>query len=131
VKVFLGSNDLWRVVAVTTLATQLFARDVLTGLDVLRNQKFATLKGKHVGLITNDTGLSIDGQRKVDLMLAAGVDVKALFSPEHGLLGVEDEPNVSDTTDAKTGLQVHSLHAGEKHRITPALPVAGTSLRSM
>ncbi|MBV8832481.1 MAG: DUF1343 domain-containing protein [Acidobacteriaceae bacterium] len=110
---------LFGLLGVITLAPRTFAGAVLTGLDVLRNQNFAPLKGKHIGLITNHTGLSSDGQRNVDIMLAAGVDVKTLFSPEHGLQGVEDQPNVSDTTDQKTGLQVHSLHAGGKHRITP------------
>ncbi len=119
--VLLTKKHLLIFLSVTTLTTQLFAGDVLTGLDVLRKQNFAPLRGRHIGLITNHTGLSSDGQRNVDLMLAAGVDVKTLFSPEHGLLGVEDQPNVSDTTDAKTGLLVHSLHAGGKHRITPEM----------
>ncbi len=36
---------------------------VLTGLDVLEQQNFAPLKGKHIGLITNQTGLDRDGRR--------------------------------------------------------------------
>jgi uncharacterized protein YbbC (DUF1343 family) len=54
-------------------------------------------------------------------MLAAGVHVTTLFSPEHGFAGIEDQPNVSDSTDAKTGLPVHSLHSGKTHRITPEM----------
>ena len=48
---------------------------VLTGLDVLAEDNFAALRGKRIGLITNQTGLSRDGKRNVDLMLAAGVQV--------------------------------------------------------
>lgn len=92
---------------------------VLTGLDVLVEQKFAPLKGKNVGLITNHTGLSRDGKRNLDLMLAAGISVKALFSPEHGFLGTEDQPNVNDSVDAKTGIPIHSLHTGETRAIAP------------
>jgi uncharacterized protein YbbC (DUF1343 family) len=121
VNILVAKKHWFVFLAVSTLAGQLFAGDVLTGLDVLRSQNFASLKGKHIGLITNQTGLSSDGQRNIDLMLAAGIDIKALFSPEHGLLGIEDQPNVSDTTDAKTGLPVYSLHAGGKHRITPEM----------
>src|SRR5207248_3238231 len=66
---------------------------VLTGLDVLSAQNFAELKGKRIGLITNHTGLSQDGKRNIDLMLAAGVNLVSLFSPEHGLAGKEDQPN--------------------------------------
>ena len=50
---------------------------VLTGLDVLEEQKFAPLQGKRVGLITNQTGLDRDGRRNVDAMRAAGVNVTA------------------------------------------------------
>jgi uncharacterized protein YbbC (DUF1343 family) len=121
VKILVAKKHPFVFLAVSTLAGQLFAGDVLTGLDVLRSQNFAPLKGKHIALITNQTGLSSDGQRNIDLMLAAGIDIKALFSPEHGLFGIEDQPNVSDTTDAKTGLPVRSLHAGGKHRITPEM----------
>ena len=64
--------------------------DVLTGLDVLAADRFAPLQGKRIGLITNQTGLARDGKRNVDLMLAAGVKITALFSPEHGLAGAED-----------------------------------------
>ncbi|MEO7144720.1 MAG: DUF1343 domain-containing protein, partial [Bryobacteraceae bacterium] len=94
---------------------------VLTGLDVLAAENFAPLKGKNVGLITNHTGLSVDGKRNVDLMLAAGIHVLALFSPEHGILGVEDQPNIADSTDKATGLPVRSLHDGKTHRMTPEM----------
>jgi len=38
------------------------AARVQTGLDVLEAQKFAPLRGKHVGLITNHTGLDSQGR---------------------------------------------------------------------
>lgn len=95
--------------------------DVLTGLDVLAQEKFAPLLGKRIGLITNHTGLSRDGKRNVDLMLAAGVKITVVFSPEHGLMGLEDQPNVSDTRDAATGLPVISLYQGSRRRMTPEM----------
>jgi uncharacterized protein YbbC (DUF1343 family)/CubicO group peptidase (beta-lactamase class C family) len=93
------------------------ARDgkVLTGLDVLEEQNFAPLKGKKVGLITNQTGLDRAGGRNVDRMLAAGVKVISLFAPEHGVSGSEDRENLDDSTDAATGLKVWSLYK-EKNR---------------
>ena len=66
--------------------------EVFTGLDVLEQQKFAPLQGKRVGLITNQTGLDRQGKRNVDVMREAGVQITALFSPEHGLTGTEDRP---------------------------------------
>ena len=59
----------------------------MTGLDVLERTRFADFKGKRIGLITNQTGLDREGRRNIDAMLAAGVQVVRLFSPEHGLAG--------------------------------------------
>jgi uncharacterized protein YbbC (DUF1343 family)/CubicO group peptidase (beta-lactamase class C family) len=95
--------------------------EVLTGLDVLVEDKFAALRGKRIGLITNQTGVNRDGRRNVDLMLAAGVNVTALFSPEHGLAGVEDRANISDTKDLASGLPVFSLYQASSRRIQPQM----------
>ncbi len=96
-------------------------RDVatLTGLDVLENQNFAPLSGKRIALITNQTGIDRYGHRNVDAMLAAGVDVKGLFSPEHGISGTEDS-DVSNGRDEKTGLPVISLYQTGQRRMTAA-----------
>lgn len=92
------------------------AGDVLAGLDVLAQENFASLRGKRVGLITNHTGLRRDGRRNVDLMVAAGVDLKALFSPEHGLAGTEDHSNIGHAKDSVTGIPVWSLYLGQSRR---------------
>src|SRR5215831_2523607 len=69
---------------------------VQTGLDVLEAQKFAPLKGKRVGLITNHTGLDAQEKTTIDrLAHAPGVTLVALFSPEHGLAGKLDANVVS------------------------------------
>ncbi len=94
---------------------------VLTGLDVLAAEHFAPLLGKRIGLITNQTGLSRDGKRNVDLMLGAGVKITALFSPEHGLSGLEDKENVANSRDPATGLPILSLYQGSSRSITPAM----------
>ena len=93
---------------------------VQMGVDVLEAEKFAPLRGKHVGLITNHTGLDAQGRSTVDLLSrAAGVKLVALFSPEHGLAGRNDE-RVSSTKDAATGLPIYSLYA-ETLRPTDAM----------
>ena len=86
------------------------ATEVLNGIDVLARNKFAPLKGKRVGLITNHTGHNKHRQPTIDLLLKdSAVQLKALFSPEHGLYGAVDE-TVSDSIDKKTGLPVFSLY---------------------
>jgi len=88
------------------------------GIDVLVRQKFAPLKGLRVGLITNHTGEDRDRNPTIDLLKnAPGVELKVLFSPEHGIRGAVDE-RVGDTVDAKTGLPVYSLY-GERSKPTP------------
>jgi uncharacterized protein YbbC (DUF1343 family) len=90
---------------------------VQTGLDVLESQKFAPLRGKHIGLITNHTGLDSQGRSTVDVLShAPGVQLVALFSPEHGLAGRNDE-KIPSSKDPSTGLPVHSLY-GETLRPT-------------
>jgi uncharacterized protein YbbC (DUF1343 family) len=100
---------------------------VLTGLDVLADQNFAPLKGKKIGLITNHTGLDREGRRNVDQMVAAGVQVVALFSPEHGILGAEDQENVADAKDTATGIKVWSLYK-EKNRRPSAEMLRGVDM---
>ena len=83
---------------------------VQTGLDVLEAQKFAPLRGKHVGLITNHTGMDFNGRSTIDLLAhVPGVQLVALFSPEHGIAGHADEKIVS-SKDASTGLPIYSLY---------------------
>jgi uncharacterized protein YbbC (DUF1343 family)/CubicO group peptidase (beta-lactamase class C family) len=91
-----------------------------TGLDVLAAEKFAPLMGKRVGLITNHTGMSRDGKRNIDVMVGAGIKVDALFSPEHGFVGAEDRPGITDTKDPATGITVYSLY-GKTNRPTPEM----------
>ncbi len=91
-----------------------------TGLDVLEDSGFAELKGKRVGLITNQTGIDRLGRRNIDQMREGGVKLVALFSPEHGILGAEDHPGVENSIDAATGLKVWSLY-GKTMRPTPQM----------
>jgi uncharacterized protein YbbC (DUF1343 family)/CubicO group peptidase (beta-lactamase class C family) len=94
--------------------------DVVTGIDVLREQGFAPLAGKRVGLLTNHTGLAKDGKTTIDLLFEAkNVKLTALFSPEHGIRGIVDA-NVSSTVDEKTKLPIYSLY-GDTRRPTAAM----------
>ena len=93
------------------------AARVQTGLDVLEAEKFAPLRGKHIGLITNHTGVDGQGRRNIDVLAKApGVTLVALFSPEHGLAGGADD-KVSSTKDPTTRLPVYSLY-GDTRRPT-------------
>jgi uncharacterized protein YbbC (DUF1343 family)/CubicO group peptidase (beta-lactamase class C family) len=89
----------------------------LNGIDVLVKKKFAPIKRKRIGLITNHTGQDRARRATIDLLKdAPGVTLVALFGPEHGIRGEVDE-NVGDSKDAKTGLPVYSLY-GERRKPT-------------
>jgi uncharacterized protein YbbC (DUF1343 family)/CubicO group peptidase (beta-lactamase class C family) len=92
----------------------------LAGIDVLAAEDFAPLRGKHVGLLTNQTGRSRDGRSTIDLLAGAkNMTLVALFSPEHGIRGVLDE-KVASSRDEQTGLPIYSLY-GDTRRPTDAM----------
>jgi uncharacterized protein YbbC (DUF1343 family) len=92
--------------------------ELRTGIDALEADGFSILQGKRVGLITNQTGRSERNRRTVDVLAGAeGVELVALFAPEHGWAGQVAEGRVGETVDAKTGLRVYSLY-GQTRRPT-------------
>ncbi len=95
--------------------------EVLTGLDVLEAEKFAPLARKRIGLITNHTGLTRSGKRNIDVMREAGINIAAIFSPEHGITGKEDRPDIVDERDAASGIAVRSLYDNGRNRPTPEM----------
>jgi uncharacterized protein YbbC (DUF1343 family) len=94
---------------------------VSTGIDVLAAEQFARLRGKRVGLITNHTGITQDGRRNVDVMVEAGVNLTAIFSPEHGIGGTEDQEKIDHSVDKATGVRIYSLYEGKNRRPTPQM----------
>ncbi len=69
------------------------------------------LKGKRVGLIAHPASVLPDLTPSAQVLLAAGVNLTALFAPEHGYTGtVADGEAVTFTTDQVTGLPVFSLY---------------------
>lgn len=72
------------------------------------------LKGKKVGLVVNQTA-TIGQQHLVDSLLKLGVEVAAIFAPEHGFRGeAEAGAEIKDGRDPKTGIRVVSLYGNKK-----------------
>jgi uncharacterized protein YbbC (DUF1343 family) len=104
----------------SAIPTERDNRRTKTGIDVLEEEKFTPLRGKRVGLITNQTGVDSEGRRTIDVLAHAdGIKLIALFSPEHGIAGRMDS-SVGNTTDEATGLRVFSLF-GPTRRPTPEM----------
>ncbi len=95
---------------------------VQLGIDVLIERDFDVLRGRHVGLITNATGVAGDLRATVDILHEArDVQLVALFAPEHGIRGAAYAGDkVEDARDPGTGLPVYSLY-GKTRAPTPEM----------
>jgi len=89
---------------------------VRPGITVLLDDSVHLVRGKTIGLLTNQTGVDEHGVSDADLLTsdprarAAGVRLVTLFSPEHGIRGTEDRTGIESRVDERTGLPVHSLY---------------------
>jgi uncharacterized protein YbbC (DUF1343 family) len=84
---------------------------VRPGIDVLLTDSMALVRGRRVGLVTNQAGVDAQGVSDVERLQAAGVGLVALFSPEHGFRGAADPgATVASTIDSGTGLPIYSLY---------------------
>jgi uncharacterized protein YbbC (DUF1343 family) len=97
-------------------------RRPLPGVEVLLRDSLHLVRGRRAGLITSRTAVASDGRSAIDLLHAApGVELVALFSPEHGIRGdVDGGVGIRDGRDPVTGLPVHSLY-GRTQRPTAAM----------
>ena len=88
---------------------------VVPGIEVFLADIPYEIRGKRIGLITNQS--AIDRSRTPDIDLIANsrdLNLVALFAPEHGIRGVEAAgAKISDEVDSKTGVPVHSLYGGQ------------------
>lgn len=95
---------------------------VKPGVEVLAESGFKGLTGRKVGLVTNPSGVDSDLNSTIDILYnAPGVELVALFGPEHGVRGdVYAGGKISDSVDAATGLPVYSLY-GATRKPTPEM----------
>ncbi|HTD96033.1 MAG TPA: serine hydrolase, partial [Edaphobacter sp.] len=103
----------------------------LTGIEVLQSTHFDILlaaahrHNEHLrlGLLTNQTGLDSAGHRTIDILFHSipQVELKTLFSPEHGILGAKDTAHIANDTDPTTHLPVISLYGPKDSDRRPIL----------
>ncbi|TET12058.1 DUF1343 domain-containing protein, partial [Candidatus Aerophobetes bacterium] len=84
---------------------------VKLGNEVLLEESIALIKGKRVGLVTNQSGLTGDLSNLVDILLShSKVNLVALFGPEHGYRGdAQAGIEVESYIDKRINLPVYSL----------------------
>lgn len=90
------------------------------------DQLLPLIKGKNVALLVNQTAI-VGKTYLLDTLIASGVHIKKIFSPEHGFRGNADAgEHISDSVDAKTGIRVISLYGSKKK--PSAADLAGTDV---
>lgn len=68
------------------------------------------IRGKNVGVIANPTSIDTQFRHIVDALYAEdGIQLGAIFGPEHGFRGDQDS-NIVDAVDPYTNLPVYSLY---------------------
>ncbi len=85
--------------------------DFQTGLDVLVHKQPGLLKGRRVGLVSHPAAVTLKLEHATQALLATGINLVALFGPEHGFsASAGDGVPVGTSQDASTGLPVYSLY---------------------
>lgn len=105
--------------------TSLFADPlpkVKVGIDRLMEEEYTSfLKGKRIGLITNQTAVSNDFKSTANILKAnassKGYQLLALFAPEHGINGTTSAAQTVEDSKDTDQLPIYSLH-GNTHRPT-------------
>lgn len=89
---------------------------VKLGLEVFLTEELEIVKGKRVGLITNQTGVDSELRSNISLFLREPkINLVALFAPEHGLRGERLAGEyVESYIDEETKLRVYSLYGNTR-----------------
>jgi uncharacterized protein YbbC (DUF1343 family) len=117
-----GTTDTLPRPAGSATAAPAAESQVLSGLEVLVRDSLHLVRGKRVGLITNQTAITSRGEHAVDVLARApGVRLVALFGPEHGVRGnIEGGERIENQRDSATGIPVYSLY-GRTQKPTPEM----------
>jgi uncharacterized protein YbbC (DUF1343 family)/CubicO group peptidase (beta-lactamase class C family) len=100
-----------------------------TGIDELEAREFDALRipgvtTVHVGLVTNQTGLDSHGKRTIDVLArVSGMQLTAIFSPEHGITGASESANIANFKDGATGVPIYSVFGDTDAKRRPPLDV--------
>ena len=93
-----------------------------TGLDVAAKDDFLMFDNKKVGVVTNHTAVSNKGEHIVDLMFDKGVNISAIYAPEHGFRGNVERGVIIEGSniDSATGAEVFSIY-GDNRKPSPEM----------
>ena len=84
------------------------------------NDYLPLIEGKRIGIVGNQTSI-VGETHLVDTLLSLGIDMKKIYTPEHGFRGTADAgAKVNSGKDEKTGIPIVSLY-GKNKKPTPEM----------
>ena len=93
-----------------------YATDIITGAQSVE-EYVPMLEGKRVCILSNQTGMVTSTTHILDTLIARGINVTCIMSPEHGFRGKADAgEHVSNSVDEKTGVPIRSLYDGKEKK---------------
>ncbi len=94
---------------------------VITGLEQLKAERFARLRGRRVGLVTHPPAVDRQYRSAAELFFAhPDVNLVSLFGPEHGFTGsAQDLEGVGIETSPFPGVSCHSLYGHDVASLRP------------
>jgi uncharacterized protein YbbC (DUF1343 family) len=105
---------------------------VLNGIDILQKNNFNALRAaaartRRIGLATNQTGMDAQGRRTIDVLAhVPGIELAAIFSPEHGIGGELDTPNIANSRDVGTGVPIYAIYGDTDAKRRPPQEILKT-----
>lgn len=94
----------------------IFSSEISLGIDAfLEKETIKKYKNKRIGVITNCTALSKNGDLTIDRLLAEkDLCVKKIFSPEHGFYAIVKDHEKSQNDLYKNSIPIISLYGGQR-----------------
>ncbi len=109
------------VPAVPAAAQVPAASQVLPGADLLLGDSLGLVRGRRVGVLCHRASVLAGGTHLLDTLDAAGIDVRAIFTPEHGF-DATAPAGVHVASGTRAGIPLHSLYG--RHRAPTAEQLA-------
>lgn len=111
-------SSLWWIAVLVLTSVTMASRPgpprVRPGIDVLLTDSIGLVRDRRVGILTNQAGVDARGTDDITRLRQAGVNLTAIFSPEHGFRGRLDRENIASTVDSATGLPIFSLYGATR-----------------
>ena len=111
----LSAKSLYLFLFLLFAISNLNAQRVRIGAEVLLEKYLDSLAHKRLGIVCNQTSVLPNGVHLVDTLLRRGMNITALFAPEHGIRGtIPAGQSVTHDIDPKTGIPIYSLYGGTR-----------------